>query len=167
MKLGEFEQTNLDCYIKSREASLRHAATLSQPPVHERIGERVNLSAEALVAAENGRERKVDERKALLGESHEQMLWLAGKAGGIEIPNDAQVVWRDTSARAFSATVDALGKLVTMLGIPPQELWEKVPGASRQDIERWKRAAETGDPFVFLQDTLERQASEVAAGASN
>ena len=134
MKLGEFEQTNLDGYIKSREASLRHAATLSQTPVHELIGELVNLSAEALTAAEAGRDRKVDERQTLLGEAHEQTMWLVGRLAGYDVPDDAQVVWRDTSARAFSATVDALGKLTAMLGIPPQELWERVPGATRQDV---------------------------------
>lgn len=159
MKLGEFEQTDLKGYIESREASLRHAATLSQTPVHELIGQLVNMSAEALAAAEAGRDRKVDERKTLLGESHEQTFWLAGRYSGIEVPDDAQVVWRDTSARAFAATVDALGKLVTMLGIPPQELWERVPGATRQDIERWKAAAQNGDSFRMLADMLERQAA--------
>jgi len=126
----------------------------------------VNLSAEALVAAENGRERKVDERKALLGEAHEQTLWLAGKAASIEVPNDAQVVWRDTSARAFSATVDALGKLVTMLGIPPQELWERVPGTTRQDIERWKAAAQEGNAFKVLEERLAQQAEAATAAAA-
>ena len=158
MKLGEFEQTNLDGYIKSREASLRHAATLSQTPVHELIGELVNLSAEALAAAEAGKDRKVEERQALSGESHEQTLWLAGRIMGVDVPDDAQVVWRDTSARSFAATVDALGKLTQMLGIPPQELWERVPGATRQDIARWRAAAQQGDSFRVLTDMLERQA---------
>lgn len=166
MKLGEFEQTNLEGYIKSREASLRHAATLSQTPVHELIGELVNLSAEALAAAEAGKDRKVDERKTLAGESHEQMLWLAGQYMNVEVPEDAQVVWRDTSARAFAATVDALGKLVQMLGIPPQELWERVPGATRQDVSRWKAAAANGDSFKVLSDMLEQQASDNGAGAA-
>lgn len=166
MTLGEFEQTNLDGYIRSREASLRHAATLSQTPVHELIGELVNLSAEALAAAEAGRDRKVDERKTLLGESHEQTLSLVGRLTGNAVPDDAEVVWRDTSARAFAATVDGLGKLVTMLGIPPQELWERVPGATRQDINRWKAAAESGDSFRVLADMLDRQ-SETVAPATN
>lgn len=160
MKVGEFAETNLDGYIRSREASLRHAATLSQTPVHELIGELVNLSAEALAAAEAGRDRKVDERKTLLGESHEQTMSLVGRLAGVEIPDDAQVVWRDTSARAFAATVDALGKLVQMLGIPTQELWERVPGATRQDVQRWKTAAAEGDSFRALADMLERQAGE-------
>jgi len=167
MKLGEFSETNLEGYIKSREASLRHAATLSQTPVHELIGELVNMSAEALAAAEAGRDRKVDERKTLLGESHEQVLWLVGQIMGVEVPDDAQVVWRDTSARSFAATVDALGKLVQMLGIPPQELWERVPGATQQDVERWKAAAAQGDSFKVLSDMLEKQASDGGASGGS
>lgn len=159
MKVGEFEQTQLDGYIKSREASLRHTAALSQTPAHELIGELVNLSAEALAAAEAGRDRKVADRSTLLGEAHEQTLRLAGKLSNpvIEVPEDAQVVWRDTSARAFGAVVDALGKLVQMLGIPAEELWPRVPGATQEDVERWKVAAEKGDAMGNLQAMLERQ----------
>ena len=157
MKLGEFEQTNLDGYIKSREAALKYAATISQTPVHELIGELVNLSADALAAAEAGRDRKVEERKNGFGESHEQTMQLVGTLMGVEVPDDAQVVWRDTSARSFAAVVDGLGKLVQMLGIPPQELWERVPGATQQDIARWKAAAEQGNAMAFLEDMAQRQ----------
>jgi hypothetical protein len=162
VKAGEFGETNLKGYIESRDAALRYAATLSQTPVHELIGELVNLSAEALAAAEAGRDRKVDERKTGFGESWEQTFQLAGAAIGTPVPDDAQVVWRDTSARAFSATVDALGKLTALLGIPPQELWERVPGATQQDVERWKAQAASGDSMRFLADMLERQAGTTA-----
>lgn len=159
VRVGEFEQTNLDGYISSREASLRHAATLSQTPVHELIGELVNLSAEALAAAEAGHDRKVGERKTLIGESHEQLLSLCGRIMGEDVDQDSQVVWRDTSARAFAATVDGLGKLAQMLGVPPQELWERIPGVTKQDIDRWRAAAESGDSFARLTELLERQAA--------
>jgi hypothetical protein len=159
IKIGEFGQTDLSGYIKSRDASTKHAATLSQTPVHELVGELVNLSAEALVAAEAGRDRKVDDRKTSFGESHEQIFWLDGQYTGNDVPDGAQVVWRDTSARAFAAIVDGLGKLATTLGIPPQELWERVPGATQQDVERWKNAAQTGDAFRQLQALLERQSN--------
>jgi hypothetical protein len=159
MQLGEFSQTQLDGYIKSREASIRHAAALSQTPAHELVGELVNLSAEALAAAEAGKDRKVDERTTILGEAHEQLNELVAHYTGEQVPDGAEVHWRDTSARAFSATVDALGKLTHMLGIPPQELWERVPGATQDDVRRWKAAAENGDSFRVLADMLERQAS--------
>jgi hypothetical protein len=159
MKLGEFAETNLKGYIDSRDATLRHTAALSQTPVHELTGTLINMAAEALAAAEAGKDRKVDERHTGLGESHEQMFSLVARATGKSIPDDAQVKWRDTSARAFAATVDALGKLTQMLGIPPQELWERVPGATQQDVARWKAAAQQGDSFQVLADLLERQAN--------
>ena len=160
MKVGEFGETSLDGYIKSREASLRHAASLSQTPAHELIGELVNLSAEALAAAEAGRDRKVADRQTLFGEAHEQALVLAGSLAdpAIVVPENAQAVWRDTSARAFGAVVDGLGKLVTMLGIPPEELWERVPGATQDDVSRWKARAAEGGALDKLTELLDRQA---------
>jgi hypothetical protein len=163
IKLGEFEQTTLDGYIESREATLRHVATMSQTPVHELNGALINLSAEALAAADSSRERKVGERKTILGESHEQILWLSGRYAGIEVPNDAEVVWRDTSARAFAATVDGLGKLAQMLGVPPEELWERIPGTTQQDVRRWKAAAQNGNAFEQLMSNLERQDADGGA----
>lgn len=157
VSIGDLNTTDLKGYIESREASLRHAATLSQTPVHELLGQLVNMSAEALAAAEAGKDRKVGERKTLWGEAHEQTLWAAGKYMGAEVPIDAQVVWRDTSARAFAATVDALGKLAQMLGVPPQELWERIPGVTQQDVNRWKSTASTGDAFAKLTDFLGSQ----------
>lgn len=159
VKVGELGETNLEGYIKTRESSLRHAASLSQTPAHELIGELVNMSAEALAAAEAGRDRKVADRETLFGEAHEQALRLAGKYAGVEVPDDAQVVWRDTSARSFAATVDALGKLVTMLGVPPEELWERIPGVTKQDVQRWVAKAAQGDAFANLTATLDRQAT--------
>lgn len=158
VKVGEFAQTDLGDYLESREALLKYAATLSQTPVHELVGDLVNLSAEALAAAEAGHERKVDERKTLLGESHEQTLRLVGRLMNQEVADDAEVVWRDTSARTFAATVDGLGKLAVMLGVPAQELWTRIPGVTQQDVERWKSAAEQGGAFAQLQALLEKQA---------
>ena len=159
VRVGEFGQTDLGGYIESRQASLKHAATLSQTPVHELIGELVNLSAEALAAAEAGHDRKVDDRKTLLGESHEQMLRLVGTFMKSDVPEDSEVVWRDTSARTFAATIDGLGKIAQMLGVPAPELWERIPGVTQQDIERWKAAAQTSDAFGQLAEILNRHAA--------
>jgi hypothetical protein len=159
--IGELSETDLKGYLDSREASLRHAASISQTPAHELIGELVNLSAEALAAAEAGRDRKVDERKTLFGESNEQVLQLAGSSIGVEVPDDAQAIWRDTSAKSFSQLVDALGKAVQMLGIPPQVLWERLPDTTLQDVEEWKAEAQASDVFARLNANLERQAAEM------
>lgn len=166
IELGEFNQTELSGMLASREAVLKYAATLSETPVHELIGELVNLSAEALAAAEAGRDRKVELAKTSLGESHEQLAQTIGDLIGIEVPDDIEVVWRDTSARAFGAIIDGLGKVAQMLNVPPQMLWDRIPGATRQDVERWKAAAAEGDSLGQLTSLLNSQASPPPAGAT-
>jgi hypothetical protein len=168
MRIGEFAETTLDGYLRSREATLKYGATLSQTPVHELIGELVNLSAEALAAAEAGRDRKVMLAKTSLGEGHEQLAQVIGDYQGLDIPEDLETVWRDTSARAFGAIVDALGKLAAQLQIPPQMLWDRIPGVTRQDIQRWQQAAAEGDAMAQLTGMLDQQAAgaEDAAGGS-
>lgn len=160
VKVGEFAQTDLKGYLESRESSLRHAATLSQTPVHELIGQMINLSAEALVAAEAGQRRKITEKQMSMGESWEQVLKLAATIGGGKPNETAQVIWRDTESRALSATVDALGKMATMLSIPPEELWERIPNTSQQDIERWKAAKKEADALLQLNTMLNDQAAK-------
>lgn len=163
IKFGEFGQTDLGGYLESREATIRHAATTSQTPPHNLLGQMVNLSAEALAAAESGLQRKVSERKSMFGESWEQTLRLAGKAAGDEDAWEdlsSQVVWRDIEARSLAQTVDALGKLAQMLGVPPQELWERIPGVTQTDVARWKATANTGDAKAQLNEIIDRQMAD-------
>lgn len=165
IRLGEFSETSLDGFLRSREAVLKYAATLSETPVHELIGELVNLSAEALAAAEAGRDRKIELVKTSLGESHEQLAQVIGDLSGVEVPDDIETVWRDTSARAFGAMVDGLGKVAQMLNVPAEELWDRIPGTTRQDVERWKQAAARGDSMAQLNNMLTAQATPAATPA--
>lgn len=160
--MGEFGETSLDGFLRSREMTLKYGATLSQTPVHELIGELVNLSAEALAAAEAGRDRKIDLVKVTFGESTEQLAQGVGDLMGVDVPDDLEVVWRDTSARAFGAIVDALGKLAQMLGVPPDMLWDRIPGVTRQDVKRWRARRDEGDALAGLTSMLDQQAG--AAG---
>lgn len=159
VEIGEFQETDLKGYIDSREATLRHLATISQTPVHELVGQMINLSAEALAAARDSHNRKLGEHKTVVGEFHEQMLELGGRLMGVETDPSAWVRWRDVEARSLAQTADALGKLVQMLGVPPQELWERVPGVTQQEIEQWKAAAAEGDALGNLTALLDSQMS--------
>lgn len=156
--LGEFSQTDLTGFLNSRETGLKYAATLSETPVHELIGELVNLSAEALAAAEAGRDRKVELAKTSLGESTEQQSQVVGDLMGVDVPDDIEVVWRDTSARAFGAVIDGLGKIAQMLNVPAEMLWDRIPGVTRQDVERWRARAAEGDSLGQLTSLLNAQA---------
>lgn len=160
VKFGEFEQTDLSGYLSSAEATIKHIATISQTPPHNLLGQMANLSAEALNAARDGLNSKVAEQKSGLGESHEQTLRLAALADGDDAgwtDTAAQVVWRDTESRSLAATVDALGKLVQMLGVPAEELWERIPGVTQQDVARWKATAEKADSIAQLNSIIAGQ----------
>ncbi len=160
IKVGDFAQTDLRGFIESREASLKHVSSISQTPVSELIGDLANPpSAEALVAIDMGRDRKSGERRTSLGESHEQLFGLVAHAKEEPAPEDSEVQWRDTSAQAFLTAVNGLATVAEKLKVPVQELWERIPGTTKQEIERWKGAAKEGNSFDELRETLERQAA--------
>jgi hypothetical protein len=94
-----------------------------------------------LAAAEAGQRRKIAQRETTFGESWEMVFGLAATAMDDKVTDGAQVRWRDTEARALASTVDALGKMAQMLNIPPQMLWERIPGWTQQDVERAKAMA--------------------------
>jgi len=157
-KIGQLSPADLSGYVESRKDSLRNLAAISQTPAHALRGELVNLSAEALAAAEQAERRKITERQTMFGEAWEQTLALAGRIAGYEADPQAQVRWKDTEARAYAATVDALGKLAQMLMVPVEELWERIPGVTQADVVRWKATADKGDSLANLAAMLERQA---------
>ena len=164
VQIGQLDESDLSGYIESRKSTLELFAAISQTPAHELMGQLINLSAEALAAAEAGKQRAILENRTVMGESHEQTLNLAGSYMGIEPDTGAYVRWQDTEARALAQLVDALGKAVQMLGIPPQALWDRVAdalGASQQEVVSWKELAAAMDPLGLLEGTLDRQANPV------
>ena len=159
-KFGEFSQTDLGDYLKSTDESIKHMATIAQVPPYHLLGQVANLSADALAAARDGLDRKIEELQAVLSEPWKQTLQLASKAADDDDGwNDATstIVWRDTSARAFAATVDALGKASQMLGIPATELWQRIPGVSAEEVNRWKAVAESKGALAELNQLIEQQ----------
>lgn len=157
VKVGEFGQVDLTGYLESREATIQHLATISQTPPHHLLGKLVNLSAEALVAAESGHRRKIAERQITFGESWEQVLLLVAVAENRAPDDGAQVRWQDTEARAFAATVDGLMKLHSM-GVPLEMLFEMIPNWTQQTVERAVALVKEGDALGQLTKMLEEQA---------
>ena len=159
-RFGEFAQTDIKAWLDAREASLRHMAIKSQTPPASLLGNLVEMSAEALAAAEIGHTRLVGEYQASLGESWEQAFRLSAMCAGDEVgaaDESAQVVWRDTEARSLAAVADALGKLQQNLGIPARGLWEKIPGVTDQDLAAWESLAAEGDAMSNLNRILDEQ----------
>ena len=152
-KFGSFPQTDLGGYLNSRDKTLLYVAAARQLPPHNLVvGDSVsNVSAEALAALQDEHMQDVSAWKTSLGESAEQKLRLAGKAmGDMDAWEDtsAQVRWRDTTPRSLAQVADALGKLATMLEIPVEALWERVPDVTDQDLELWKDLRKQNDSIA-------------------
>lgn len=163
-KFGDFAETNLSGYLESRKSTLQIIASLTQLPPHTLVISDgiANISAEALAAIEAGMRRKGGEQKTTFGESDEQMLRLCAKAAGDPRgweDDSAQVVWRDTESRSLAQVADALGKMATMLAVPPRALWERIPGVTDQDIGRWERIAEEDGGLATLTQLMQQENS--------
>lgn len=144
-KFGTLDATDLDGYIKARDADIRDLAAVTQTPPHHLLGLSPNVSAEGLVEAQAGLMRKVDERKHMFGESWERVLRLGAHMSGMtEEASDfeSQMLWKDTESRSLAQSADALGKLAQMLGVPFEMLWERIPGWTSKDTEDAKAIVE-------------------------
>jgi hypothetical protein len=168
-KFGEFQQTDLSGYLDARDKALLYIASVRQIPPHTlTVGSQVsNVSAEALAALEAGHQQDIAERKTSFGESIEQALRLAGLAMGdmgTWEDTSAQVVWRDTTPRSIGQVADALGKMATMLEVPPRELWERIPGVTEADLIRWRGAADEQSTLDRLEQMLADETPGAASG---
>lgn len=160
VKVGEFSQTELRGYIESREASIRHLATVSQTPVHELMGQFVNLSAEALEAARASHHAGVEENRIVAGEAWEQVLRLASNYAGRTVGESASVIWRDTTMRSLKEAVEALGTMAEKLGIPKQALWARIPGVAQHELGQWRTQAEQDGGLTNIMAILNQGPTE-------
>jgi hypothetical protein len=134
-KFGSFPAADLAGYLKGKEADVHDIAAITSTPPHYLLGSMVNLSAEALKAAEAGLIHKIYQRRRFLEEGLERTMRLAGIAS-----SEARIVWKSPEWRTEGELVDALVKMGT-LGVPREVLWERW-GATPQEIERWRRMNE-------------------------
>ena len=156
-KFGDFSETALAPYSGVREDGIRHMSTISQVPPYHLLGQIANLSAEALAAARDGLDRKVEELQALLTDPWRNTFRLSALASGDKKGwNDlfGTILWRDTSARAFGATIDGLTKAAQMLGVPEEELWARIPGVTADDVAAWRLAKQREEAQALVQQAI-------------
>jgi hypothetical protein len=146
-KFGTMAASSLDGYILAREHDMRDLAAISQVPPHWLTGAMVNLSAEALAAAEAAYMRKIDLCKHTFGEKHELLLRLGAKMSNLPGVTDfgAEVQWKDTESRSLVQAATALGILTKQLQIPPELLWGRIPGWTAQMTKRAKGIMADGE----------------------
>lgn len=137
-KFGEFNQTLVDGHLTAIHQAMSTMTVLGQLPSGLLKGDLVNVSADALSSLYDITNRQAKVYQLLFGESWEQTFRLGAVAQGTRVAETAEMRWRDPEARAFAATVDALGKMVQMLNVPYEAAWEMIPGRTEGDFQRWR-----------------------------
>jgi hypothetical protein len=145
VKFGEFSATDLKPYVAAVESAVQDLAAISRTPPHYLIGAVVNVSGDALKAAETGLVSKVRDRQRNFGESWEQTMRLAFRVLGDEAKATsyaAETIWRDPESRSIAELADAAVKKASA-GVPWRQRMEDM-GYTPQQIARMEidRAAD-------------------------
>lgn len=118
---AEWTAANLKAYTDVIEVAVGHIAAQTRTPQHYLIGKMANLSADALLAAETGLVKRVEEKQLWYGQGLREMFALialaqdnAAKAAAIRA---GSVLWADAESRSHAQMADALLKL-KQIGFP-------------------------------------------------
>lgn len=147
------------------EEMMQHIALKAGVSLANVMGKLVNIPAEAYAAAESNQQRKLALKRESFGESWEQVLRLAAgmdNDSATSQDSGAEVVWRDTEARSFAATVDAITKLAGA-GVPIEQLLTLVPGMTQQQVTGIKSAIRGGQTAGLVDKLLATPAPAVPA----
>lgn len=164
ISIGSLEEGKTD--LELRNASIRDFAAIGQVPAQALgIDGISNISDATLAGLEAAKNREAGEITTSLGESHEQLLRLCAYIDGNEAAADdynSEVRWRDFEARSYAATIDGLGKLVTMLGLDPAIALEDVPGMTEQRLIRAQASVRRKEGAAVL-DVLRNAANQTVS----
>lgn len=141
VKFGAFPATDLRNAVVGIENRIQSIASRTRTPPHYLLGNSGTFpSGESLKATETGLVAKVHSKQRHLGESHEEVMRIAGLIEGtaaLSSAEGAEVKWRDAESRTEAEHVDALVKLRT-IGVPNQQLWEDA-GYTPQQTARFRQ----------------------------
>lgn len=144
-EFGQFVAATVDNYVKALDQIRADIATDTFTPYHFLLNmpSSVPPSGESLTAAEAPLVDKVRGHARDKGPAWRQVMALAfevagRKAEAIALRDAGATIWQDPERRTESQHVDALGKMVQMLGLPQEAAWELLP-ASPEQINRWNQ----------------------------
>jgi hypothetical protein len=143
-KVFTLSASDLGNYTKAIELLLQHLAAQTRTPPHYLLGQIVNVSGDALKAAETGLVSKVKRKQVDFSDSWEEAIRLAlGLTPSDEPrkPMNAETIWRDPEYRSEGEMVDAALKK-RALSVPLEAIWSMI-GASPQQVEEWAKKIAT------------------------
>lgn len=130
----------LEPFVSWMRANVEQLAAITQTPTHTLTGAVVNLSADAIRAAEQGLVSKIRRHQLALSDAHEDLarlsLLVANPGDPRAYTPDAEVIWRDPESRSLAEQADSAAKLGTVL--PWQALAQKILSATPQEIAQWE-----------------------------
>lgn len=121
VKIGEWQAANLTMYTGLIEVAVGHLAAQTRTPQHYLIGKMANLAEGALLAAETGLVKRVEEKQIWSGQGLREMARLIALAQGedekAEALRSGRILWKDAESRSHAQLADALLKL-KQIGFP-------------------------------------------------
>ncbi|PJN24053.1 phage portal protein [Kitasatospora sp. CB02891] len=119
--IGSWPAANLEAYTKVIEVAVGHIAAQTRTPQHYLVGKMANLSGDALIAAETGQVKKVQQKQLWYGQAIRELFQLIALARGEDDLARAvaggTVMWADAESRSMSQLTDSLLKL-KQIGFP-------------------------------------------------
>lgn len=161
-RVSEWTAANLEAYSSIIEVAVGHIAAQTRTPQHYLVGRMANLSGDALIAAETGLVKRVEEKQLWFGLALRELAALIALARGDDAKATAirggRVVWADAESRSHSQLADALLKLRSIgfpfkwialrYGLTPTEVAELVS---------MREAEAEMDPVAAIADEAARQ----------
>lgn len=164
-KFGRLPAAELSNHIGLVEHAMSTFAVLTRTPLSATNGKLVNLSSEALHSVELTWLRMVRGIQRQFGESIERIMRLGALMEGDEtLAADVagEVVWRDIESRSIAVVMDALVKEVS-IGVPPAEVFEKIPGMTQQRLNRIVKAWSASDPTALQTEYMRKALTQLAS----
>ncbi|MDT3395444.1 phage portal protein [Streptomyces sp. B1866] len=161
-KLAEWQAANLAAYTGIIEVAVGHLAAQTRTPQHYLIGKMANLSGDALLAAETGLVKRVDEKKLWFGQGLREVARLIALARGQDAKARAlrsgQVLWADSESRSHAQLADALVKLKD-IGFPFEWLALRygLTPTEVADVVAMREREAAADPVGELTRMMARQ----------
>ena len=153
IRAGAFPASPVEPYNSILLEMMEHVANRAQIPTRDVTGKMVNLSAEALAAADAMQQRKLNAKRESFGESWEQLLRIGAQQSNIDFDDAAEALWLPTEIQSYQGKVDGITKLAAS-GVSIVDLIDDIPGWSEQRKQAAKKAAGEGADILGTLDAL-------------
>ena len=163
-KIGQLDAADMSGHLARIQADITFLAAMTKTPIYYLQAGMVNVSADAIRAAEAGLIKKVRKHQLVFGEAWEEVVRLALLA--VNDPRAADVAmeidWENPEARSLAELVDAATKKQSV-GVPWRQNMEDL-GYSPQEIDRMD--AERAADSLLSMPTMPTMPATVGAGGA-